>query len=130
MHKTIIALALCAGLGGCLSTQTMPLAPNMVRIDTQAGGLLFTGQTVPATMKAAANATLQAGYTHFRLSNASMGQGSSDVSAFCSGGDHFASCNTVSAPTSGAAVTVTMMNANDPGAAGAFNARQVLSQYQ
>jgi hypothetical protein len=43
-------------LAGCLTTQEMPLAPNVVRIDTQAGGWLFTGQTVPATMRAAAKA--------------------------------------------------------------------------
>jgi hypothetical protein len=54
----------------------MPLAPNVVRIDTQAGGWLFTGQTVPATMRAAAKATLDRGYSHFKFTDASLGQGS------------------------------------------------------
>lgn len=54
----------------------MPLAPNVVRIDTQSRGLLFTGQTVPQTMRAAANATLQRGYTHFKFADASLQQGS------------------------------------------------------
>src|SRR5260370_42155121 len=63
-------------LSGCISTQEMPLAPNVVRIDTHAGGWLFTGQTVPATMRAAAKATLDRGYTHFKFTDASMGQGS------------------------------------------------------
>jgi hypothetical protein len=63
-------------LAGCISTQEMPLAPNVVRIDTQSKGLLFTGQTVPQTMRAAAKATLERGYTHFRFADASLQQGS------------------------------------------------------
>ena len=62
-------------LTGCISTQEMPLAPNVVRIDTQSRGLLFTGQTVPQTMRAAAKATLDRGYTHFRFEDAAMNQG-------------------------------------------------------
>ena len=50
----------------------MPLAPNIVRIDTQAGGFLFTGQTVPTTMRAAAKATLDRGYTHFKFAEAGV----------------------------------------------------------
>lgn len=63
-------------LSGCISTQELPLAPNVVRIDTKAGGLLFTGQTVPTTMRAAAKATLDRGYTHFKFADASLQQGS------------------------------------------------------
>src|SRR5258708_31956115 len=63
-------------LSGCISTQEMPLAPNVVRIDTQSRGLLFTGQTVPTTMRAAAKATLDRGYTHFKFADASLQQGS------------------------------------------------------
>ena len=76
-RKTSICGILAAlMLAGCIATQEMPLAPNVVRIDTQAGGLLFTGQTVPQTMRAAANATLQRGYTHFKFADASLQQGS------------------------------------------------------
>jgi hypothetical protein len=35
-----LALATALALGGCISPQEMPLAPNMVRIDTQHGGEL------------------------------------------------------------------------------------------
>jgi hypothetical protein len=45
-------------------------------IDTQSRGLLFTGQTVPTTMRAAAKATLDRGYTHFKFADASLQQGS------------------------------------------------------
>ena len=73
---SICGLLAALMLAGCIATQEMPLAPNVVRIDTQAGGLLFTGQTVPQTMRAAANATLQRGYTHFKFADASLQQGS------------------------------------------------------
>jgi hypothetical protein len=53
----------------------MPLAPNMVRLDTHAGGALFVGQAAGQTMKRAVELTLQNGYTHFRLEQASMAQG-------------------------------------------------------
>jgi hypothetical protein len=33
------------------------------------------------------------------------------------------------APTAGAAVTVVMFHANEPGAQGAFDAQQILNQY-
>jgi len=139
----------------------MPLAPNVVRLDTQSRGLLFTGQTVPQTMRAAANATLQRGYTHFRFADASLQQGSAVVGTIGSsstdvtgtsnttvsgnygGGfmnanattfgsataNTFGSTSVVRAPTAGAAATVVMFHANEPGAQGAFDAAQVLKQY-
>lgn len=59
---TLFAAALSAiALASCVHTQELPLAPNMVRIDTQASGLLFQGKAVPTTIVAAANATLSRG---------------------------------------------------------------------
>ena len=55
-------------------------------------------------MRAAAKATLDRGYSHFKFSDAH-------------------------APTAGAAVTVVMFHANEPGAQGAFEAEQILKQY-
>jgi hypothetical protein len=130
MRAIIAAIALCAGLAGCISTQTMPVSTNQVRIDTSASGLLWAGQAVPATMRAAANATLQAGYTHFKLSDVNGGVGSREVGATCSGGNGSATCVGLSAPTAGNGATVTMFHADEPGARGAFDARQVLVQYQ
>src|SRR5437588_6530449 len=72
--SAIAAAAL--SLSACISTQEMPLAQNVVRIDTQSKGLLFTGQTVPQTMRAAAKATLDRGYTHFKFAEAGLSQGS------------------------------------------------------
>ena len=147
---------------GCISTQEMPLAPNVMRIDTRSSGLLFTGQTVPVTMRAAAKATLARGYTHFRFAEASVQQGSvvagtinnsstnvvgtssTSESGTYGGGSMnasatgfgtasastFGSTSAIRAPTAGAAVTVIMFHANEPGAKGAFDAAQVLRQYQ
>jgi hypothetical protein len=126
--RTIQIGLLASVLAGCITTQEMPLAPNVVRIDTQAGGLLFTGQTVPQTMRAAAKATLAAGYTHFRFSDASSEVGTRSSMA-CSWGRYGGGCGEVGRPVSQVGVTVTMFHAKEPGAAGAFDAQQVLAQY-
>jgi hypothetical protein len=135
--RILVLMVVAVGLSGCISTQEMPLAPNVVRIDTQAQGLLFTGQTVPTTMRAAAKATLDRGYTHFKFEDANLGQGSVVAGTVGSGtvsyGRGFASgyesTSVVRAPTAGAAVTVIMFHPNEAGAQGAFDADQVLRQY-
>lgn len=124
-----LRLMLAVPLGGCITTQEMPLAPNMVRIDTQARGLLFTGQAVPQTMRAAANATLARGYTHFKLVDASMGQGSVMTGAVATYGNGIGTVSAINAPIAGNAVTVVMFHADDPQAKDAFDAQQVLAQY-
>jgi hypothetical protein len=73
--RKVWVLSLALACAGCISTQEMPLAPNVMRIDTKSSGLLFTGQTVPVTMRAAAKATLDRGYSHFRFADASVQQG-------------------------------------------------------
>ena len=73
MKKAVLAIALLS-VAGCATTSEMPLAPNMVRLDTQASGLLFVGSAPSITMKKAAEATISRGYTHFRLEQAIKGQ--------------------------------------------------------
>ena len=122
---TLIAV----GLGGCVHTNTQPLAPNVVRIETEAGGTLYRGQAAGATMVAAARATLAAGYTHFKMSDISGGQGESVMAVRQVGNSKIAN---IYAPNGGADVsnaTVTMFRADEPGAQGAFDARAVLAQY-
>jgi hypothetical protein len=145
--KIIFGVALISiALAGCITTQEMPLAPNVVRIDTQAGGLLFTGKTVPTTMRAAANATLERGYTHFKFAEAGVQQGSVVAGTMSSANSNFngsygqgymsgnasgfGTTSVIRAPTASAAATVIMFHANEPGAQGAFEAEQVLKQYQ
>jgi hypothetical protein len=140
------ALLLSVSLAGCISTQEMPLAPNMVRIDTQSRGFLFTGQTVPTTMRAAAKATLDRGYTHFRFAEAGVQQGSVVTGAVATSNSNYSgsygngfvsgnsngvgTANLIRAPTAGAAATVIMFHAGEPGAQNAFEAEQILKQYQ
>lgn len=128
-------------VAGCIRTQEMPLAPNMVRIDTQASGLLFTGQAVPQTMRRAAELTLQAGYTHFRFEQTTSAQGSQlagvvssdNVSGSYGGGSFqatgFGSSSAVYRPTANAGATVIMLKAGDPGIENAFDAAAILKRY-
>jgi hypothetical protein len=97
-------------------------------------------------MKAAARATLDRGYTHFKFAEAGLSQGSVVTGAvgtsnttlngtygggFASGNaNSFGTSSLIRAPTAGAAATVVMFRANDPGAKDAFEAQQILNQYQ
>lgn len=142
--STILLTSSC--LAACVSTQVMPVAPNAVQINTQASGLLSRGKAVPETMVAAAKETLSRGYTHFKFSSASSGQGSEvyGATSFGSGningntyGNNFGAnynsygvTNINRRHTEAAAATVVMFHAGDAGARGAFDARKVLSQYQ
>jgi hypothetical protein len=137
----LVLLPLVLGLAACVHTQEMPLAPNVVRLDTQASGLLFQGQAAPQTMKRAAELTLQNGYSHFRFEQASTQQGSQYAGSYTSGSataygsGGFATVNgsaistPIYRPTSSVGVTVVMFHANEPGAQGAFDAKAVLKQY-
>jgi hypothetical protein len=123
----------------------MQLAPNMVRLDTHAGGALFVGQATGQTMKRAAELTLQNGFTHFRLEQASMAQGeqlagvynygTGSASAASFGSSAFATgqASGFSTPiygrTADVAVTVVMFHADDPGAKDSFDAAEVLKKY-
>ena len=145
--RGVLAAALASlTLSGCISTQEMPLAPNIVRVDTQARGLLFVGQTVPTTMRAAARATLERGYTHFKFADPALSQGSvvsGAVSSYngtfnATGGagyvngtmGGFGTTTVMHAPTASSAATVIMFHQGEPGAKDAFDAEAVLKQYQ
>ena len=137
MKNIMLVTAACICVAGCVSTQEMPLAPNVVRIDTKAGGLLFVNRAVPETLRAAANATLARGYTHFRLQDANLAQGSSyigsigNVSGTYGDGSYSAwgSSTAIRRPEATSAATVIMFNARDPQAKGAFRAEDILKQY-
>jgi hypothetical protein len=74
--KSISAIALTGGMAGCVSTSEMEVSPNVVMLQSEAGGALFAGKSGPELMKKAAEATLQRGYTCFALSGAQMQTGS------------------------------------------------------
>ena len=138
------ALAVAVGLGACVTTQELPLAPNIVRLDTQASGLLFTSKATSITMRRAAELTLEKGFTHFRFEQAQVSQGSqfAGVYSTASGnaygtaygnnayvtGTSSGFATPIYRPTADVGVTVIMFHRDEPGAAGAFDAKQVLSQ--
>lgn len=141
-----IAVGLVALLvTACATTSEMPLAQNMVRLDTQASGLLFVGSAGNMTMKKAAEATLKRGYTHFRLEQAQTSHGSrlAGISTHNSGaanatmygntaygsysGSGFAT--PVYAPTASVGVTVVMFKPGEAGAQGAFDAAEVVKKH-
>ena len=142
MRHIMVAAALL--LTGCATTSEMPLAPNVVRLDTQASGLAFVGSVGEVTMLRAAEATVKRGYTHFRFQDASTAQGSRvvGVSGQASG---FGSASTLGnrtsstftgtsyqtpiyAPTAAVGVTVVMFRAGEPGFEGAWEAADVIAR--
>ena len=144
MRAMLLGILMLA-LAGCVSTQELPLAPNVVRLDTHASGLMWTGSAANVTLKRAAQATLDRGYTHFRLDQASMSQGSqlagfvgqSSGTAVATGigntvtvtGTSTGYATPVYAPTANVGVTVIMFRADEPGAQGAFDAAQIVKQF-
>jgi hypothetical protein len=141
MRKLTIALLSSAALAGCVTTQEVPLAPNVVRLDTHATGALFVGQASGQTLKRAAELTLQNGYTHFRLESPETAQGerlagvysSGSATAFGSGSSATAYGSGFSTPvyarTADVTVTVVMFHAHDPQAKDAFDAAAILKKY-
>lgn len=148
--QALVGLGCSLLTAGCIHTQEMPLAPNMVRLDTQASGLLFAGQATSQTMRRAAELTLQNGYSHFRIEQAELSQGTQLASVYsqsqgtASGqANGVATANVftgnVAASYSGTGLstpiyrrstsvgaTVIMFHENEPGAKGAFDAAEVL----
>ena len=75
------------------------------------------GSTVGVTMRKAAQATIDAGYTHFRLEQVQTGQGS-QVGALVGtdDGNGFTTVTALHRPTSYEGVTVVMFHADEAGA--------------
>jgi hypothetical protein len=146
MKRHMIAAALLSvTLASCATTSEMPLAQNMVRLDTNASGLLFTSQAGQITMKKAAEATVRRGYTHFRLEQVQTAQGTrfagmatttnGAANASVYGNTAYGTYNSTSfstpvyAPTAQVGVTVIVFHANEAGAKGAFDAQLVLKNH-
>ena len=125
----------------CVSQREMPLADNVYRIQTEGRGLIAGSQVEQRTMKRAAELTLERGYTHFRLHDASMTDrrdfvgmtGGSAMTTFNYGGGFGSGFTTynppqaITTPVSTAGVTVVMYRQNEPGARGALDAEQILA---
>jgi hypothetical protein len=103
LGRTYVLIAVAIALAGCSSIQETAFAPNMVRLDVNP----YAPPSIrDATLRRAAELTLQHGYTAFRL-----------MPIYVNAFDDFG-------------VTVVMFNAGDPRAYGAFDALVVLGKYQ
>jgi hypothetical protein len=101
--RTYVLTAVALALTGCAGIQETAFAPNMVRLDVKPYAEPFVRD---ATMRRAAELTLQNGYSAFRL-----------MPIYVHGFDDFG-------------VTVVMFHAGDPGAYDAFDAVAVLRKYR
>lgn len=118
----------------------MQLAPNVARVETRTGGLLFVGREGDATLRRAAELTLRSGYTHFVLADASMSSGTqfggftpglSSTSVSVVGNTAYGTTTyspgvPIFRPTGQAGATVVMYRASDPEARNALEAAEVL----
>jgi hypothetical protein len=100
MRNLIIAAIAALSVSACDSTQEYPIAPNLVRLDVSPPAGPFVRE---ATLRRAAEITLQNGYSAFRLET-----------IYAQAFDDFG-------------VTVVMFHAGDPRAGGAFDAAAVLN---
>jgi hypothetical protein len=133
----VAALAAMIPLVACTTTNETPIAPNVVRLDTSAQGLLFTGHAGDDTLKKAAETTIAHGYQYFRFADVTTGSGSqfggviTSGSANAYGGAGYASVygqsisTPIYSPTAKVGATVIMSNKNGPGE---WNAADVLAQ--
>ena len=99
MRKFIVSAFIGLGVSGCVSTQELPLAPNIVRLDVSPTGAPLVRE---ATLRRAAELTLENGYSAFRL-----------IPIYMQAFNDFG-------------VTVVMFHAGDPAAKDAFDAAEVL----
>jgi hypothetical protein len=100
--RTCVFIAVALALAGCASIQETAFAPNMVRLDVKPYAEPLVRE---ATLRRAAELTLQNGYSAFRL-----------MPIYVHSFDEFG-------------VTVVMFRANNPNAYGAFDAAAVLKTY-
>ena len=101
--RPYVLIAVALALAGCSSIQETAFAPNMVRLDVKPYAAPFVRQ---ATLRRAAELTLQNGYSAFRL-----------MPIYVNAFDDFG-------------VTVVMSHVGGPSAYEAFDAAAVLRKYQ
>lgn len=127
-------------LAGCVQTQELPLAKNVVRLETQGNGIIGASSATNETLRRAAEVTLKNGYTHFVLADASRSQ-SERLVGFTPGYSHtnftygrgYGWANTtytpgqpISALRTNVGVTVIMMDAKQADRDGGIDASKVL----
>jgi hypothetical protein len=125
MNKAYLALLALPFLANCTTTNTVPIAPDIFRLDTSASGLLFTGSAGSDTLLKAAQITSQKGYSHFKILDGGSQSGSTYAgSSIGRVGNVFYSSPSY-APTQDVSVVVQMLNKP---AQGAWSVTEVIAQ--
>jgi hypothetical protein len=113
MKTTILAAAaaitFASLLGGCVTTNTVPIAPDTFRLDTDSSGYLYAGNAGEETLLKAAQITQSKGFAYFMVLDGNSGNGSVYTGSTASvyGGSIFSS--PTYAPTQNVSVTVRML---------------------
>jgi hypothetical protein len=128
VKNLVHCLGIALLLSGCSSMQGTLQDVSFA----SANGTGETASRTPQMMRAAARATLAAGFTHFKFPDAPSGTAplGARPAASCVWGAMTPDCGEGGHQVSQVGLTVTMFHANEPGAAGAFDAKQVLDQYK
>lgn len=142
LKRIVLISAVLLALGGCVSTREMPLAKNVVRIDTTGEGLIGEMESERHTLRRAAQLTLDAGYERFVLTDSARSH-SVDVVGYTPGqavttvkavGHTDVATTTYTAPQpirvdyTRVGVTVHMLNPGDPGFEDALDAAAELKR--
>ena len=137
LNFLVAAVLAALSLAACTTTNEVPVAPNVVRLDTSASGFLFTGNAGKDTLKAAAQTTLAHGYRYFKFADVQSGSGSQFAGLVTSGnanvyGGHgwanvygSSVATPIFAPTAQVGATVIMSNTKDDGS---WDAQEVLAE--
>jgi len=148
MKNVIAVIGALLFLAGCVSTNEVALAPNVLRIDANASGYADVGKSNAAMMKQAATSTINRGYTHFITGNYQRQTGSQIVgmssntfgtgnatgygygNTYNSYGSFNANTNTNvwRAPTESTSMMIMMFKADDEIPPHAWSAQEVLAK--
>lgn len=125
MRKLFAALAAACLLSACTTTNTVPIAPDVFRLDTDASGYLFTGTAGSDSLYKAAQITKQKGYSYFIIADGNSAAGSTVAGATANRFGSAIFATPVYAPTQQVSITVQMLNKPQQGA---WNVDEVIAK--
>lgn len=110
MKNTAFAIALVLPmLAACTTTNTVPLAPDVFRLDTSASGLLFTSSAGADTLLKAAEITQSRGFAYFKIIDSASGAGSTYSGTSINRIGNTLIANSTYSPTQDVSVVVQML---------------------
>ena len=115
-YLTIIALLGMTMLSGCETMDATPITPDTFKLDTNASGLLFTGNAGSDTLLKAAQITQNNGHTYFKFLQDASGTGTAYAGTTAGIYGNAVIATPAYSPTSAISVVVQMLDAPEPGA--------------